>query len=311
MSRARAILSAAFRLIRQTIEEFVDDDGPLVAAGLAFYAILSLAPLLALVVLLGGPMLGEERMRQQVVAETRGFAGQQAAETVGQLLERASQPSFDSVSAVVGLLVLAFGATRVFAHVQRALNKVWDVKVPTRGRVARSLWRVTRKRLMSATMILGLVVLLTASLLVGAAIELVASAWPAVLGSKGVFRVMDLSATFGMGTVLFALVFRYLPDARIAYRDVSIGAMVTAALFVMGKFLIALYLGQRSLGSAYGAASSVILLLVWVYYCCTIFLIGAEFTEVYAKLHGSGIQPEEHAVRVFRQHGSGAGTGND
>lgn len=290
------------QLVRRTVDEFVEDDGPLIAAGLSFYAVLSLAPLLMLVLLLAGPLIGEQSARSEVVAQVNTFAGPGAARAVGEVLTRLREPQLDSLSAVIGVGVLLFGATRVFAHLQRALNKVWDVRVVTRGQLARGVWKVVRKRLLSGAMILVAVIMLFLSLLASTTLAFVAQALPGSTWGGGLYRTLELAASFLLAAVLFGGVFKFLPDARVAYRDVAIGAAVTAVLFVLGKFGIALYLGHRSTGSAFGAAGSVILLLLWVYYSCSIFLLGAEFTEVHAKMLGSGIRPEGYAVRVWRQH---------
>ncbi|MFW5875614.1 MAG: YihY/virulence factor BrkB family protein [Myxococcota bacterium] len=290
------------QLVRRTVDEFMDDDGPLIAAGLSFYAILSLAPLLMLILLLAGPLLGEASVRSGVVTQVRTFAGPGAARAVGDVLSRLREPQLDSASAIIGVAVLLFGATRVFAHLQRALNKVWDVRVVTRGKLARGVWKVVRKRLLSAAMILAAVFMLLLSLLASTALAFVGQALPGSTWGGGLYRALELAASFLLAAGLFGGVFKFLPDARVAYRDVAVGAAVTAALFVLGKFGIALYLGHRSTGSAFGAAGSLILLLLWVYYSCSIFLLGAEFTEVHAKVLGSGIHPESYAVRVWRQH---------
>lgn len=301
MNKLRSIALGFWRLLRQTVDEFLDDDADLIAGGLAFFAVLSLAPILVLVVMLVGPLLGQRAVQSGVVEQARDLAGPQAADLVRRVLEHIGSPQLDSWSAALGVALALFGATRVFTHLQRSLNKVWDVRVVTHGKLGRGVWKVVRKRLLSGAMLLVVVVLLLASLLIGTGMELLAQHLPGVLPSGGVYRIFDSLVTLGLATVLFAVVFKLLPDAVITVRDVAVGSFVTAALFVAGKVPLTVYVGHWSMRSAFGTASSILLLLLWVYYCCSIFLLGAEFTEVFAKLHGEGIRPEEHAARVHRE----------
>jgi membrane protein len=301
-------LRTTARLIRRSIQAFVDDDAPLVAAGLAFFALLSLAPLLMMVLLGAAPLLGEDTVRTQVVSQVERFSDVEVAETVDELLQNVERPRLDSLSAVLGIGVLLFGATRVFGHVQLALNRVWGVAVVTRGQLKRSIWKVARKRLLGAAMVAGLVVVLLASFVIGAALRVASTVVPDAEVARGLYRGLELLATLGLATVLFALVFRFLPDVRVRFRDVWLGAGVTALLFIAGRFIVSAYIGGQGTQSAFGAAGSLILLLVWIYYCCATFLLGAELTEAYAEAHGSGIQPESYAVRLRRTPASeGAG----
>lgn len=301
MKRIRSIAHAAYDLSRRTIEEYLDDDAPLIAAGLAFYTILSLAPLLVLIVTLVGPFLGQHGVRVELEEEVRRFAGPAASRTLTRVLDQVTAEHLSSLSAAVGGAVVLFGATNVFVHLQRALNKVWNVRVVTGGKLKRQLWKVTRKRLLSALVLLLVVAVVLASLLAGTALELLLDALPFALPGGSLYRALDFVVTLAMTVLLFSTVFKILPDVRIAYRDVWIGGSATGVLFVVGKFPIALYLGHWSMRSAFGTASSLVLVMLWAYYCWLIFLFGAEFTEVYAKAHGSGIRPEEHAARVRRR----------
>jgi membrane protein len=299
-------------LLRQAGRSFVDDDAPLLAAGLAFFTLLSLAPVLVLVLMLAAPLLGEETVRQELVSQAERFADPEIAQAVDRVLENIERPSLGSLSAVLGLVVLLYGATRVFGYVQLAINRVWGVAVVTRGNLKRSVWKVARKRLLGAAMILTLVVMLLASFLLGAALRIGARLVPDAEASRQLYQGLELAASAGLLVVLLALVFRYLPDVKVAFRDVWLGAVVTAVLFTAGRWVLSAYLSGEAMGSAFGAAGSLVLLIVWIYYSCVVFLFGAELTEAYAERKGAGIEPESYASRVRPpQPAPGDGRGAD
>ncbi|HEX2644794.1 MAG TPA: YihY/virulence factor BrkB family protein [Thermoanaerobaculia bacterium] len=266
------------------------------SAALAFYTIFSLAPVLIVVIALAGAIFGEEAVRGQIFREFRGLMGDQPAMLVQEVLKSAAQPSSGRFATTVGVVTLIFGATAVFGQLQDALNLLWDV-APKPGAVFTTL---LRKRLLSFTLVLAIGFLLMVSLILSAAL----SAF-----SEYLDRLLDIPAelleatsfvlSFCLITLLFGTIYRLLPDIRLAWRDVALGAVVTSLLFVIGKALIGLYLSRTSVASAYGAAGSLVVVLLWVYYSSLIFFFGAIFTRVHSRQYREArAQPEEGAVRL-------------
>jgi membrane protein len=211
------------------------------------------------------------------------------------MLANAGRHGSGALATVIGVATILFGATGVVGQLQTSLNKIWEVE----PRPGRGVLGIVRDRLFSFAMVLAIGFLLLVSLAISAALAAVDSYAASLLpGSEALLQVVNFVVALGIVTGLFALMYRYLPDVRIAWRDVWIGAAVTALLFTIGKFLIGLYLGNSTVGSTYGAAASLVILLLWVYYSSQILFLGAEFTEVYARRHGSRIEPDEDAVRV-------------
>ncbi len=266
-----------FRIFKQAGKDFVDDDAMTMSGAVAFYAALSLAPLL-LVLVWALAFLGphaQEQIMQQVVRQM----GDQAGGAVSQILARAKQPRARSIAGVISILTLLFSATGVFAQVQYSLNRIWDVE----GRSAVREW--VRKRLLS----LGLIIVIGILLLVAIGLS---AAFAAMFGS---WFVVPVLVALVVDAILFALIFRYFPDAEVSWRDVWVGAIATAILFAIGNFLIGLYLGRSGLSSMYGAAGSLIALLIWVYYSGIIFFYGAEVTQAWARAAGRRIVAEPGA----------------
>lgn len=278
-------------LLKQTVSDWLDDDAPRLAASLAFYTALSLAPLLVIVISIAGLAFGEEAARGEIVGQIGGLVGTQGAEAVQGILESARDPSSGIIATVIGVVVLLFGASGVFGELQAALNTIWEVK-PRPGRGIKGL---LKDRFLSFTMVVGVGFLLLVSLVIGAAITAVGSRLgfdeAAILWQAVLFVV-----SFAVSTLLFALIFKVVPDVRIAWRDVLPGAIATAALFTIGRYLIGLYLGRASVASSYGAAGSLVAVLVWVYYSAQILFLGAELTQAYAARKGVRITPDRDAV---------------
>ncbi len=269
------------------------------AASLAFYTIFSLAPILLITVAVTSIVFREEHVKAQIVREMHSLVGSEGAGVVAQVLGGLSEIGGSPVAVAVGIVGVLLGSTAVFADLQASLNQVWDVKSgPNRSTIK----AFVRDRLRSFAIVLGIGFLLLVSLVISAALsaarEFLTGKMPDV---SWLWQILDLTVSFGLVTLLFAMIYRYLPDARIEWEDVGTGAVVTALLFIGGKFLIGIYLGQMALGSVYGAAGSFAVLLIWVYYSALVSLFGAEFTQVYARRYGSGIRPLEHAVRVGRK----------
>ncbi len=289
-------LAAAWHLIKATGEEWWNDNVFRLAASLAFYTMFSMAPVLLIAVGVASLFLARGAAIDQIVAEVQRMTGAQGAEAVRQVLQ-ASSGFGKSIWAIgTGIVTFLLGASVVFGELQSALNTIWDVEAePKRGVILKYLF----DRLRSFSIAFGVGFLLLVSLVVSAvisALEKYMNDW--MPGIPLVWQAMNIATSFVVVAVLFAMIYKYLPDAKIAWRDVWIGAAVTSALFTAGKYVISLYLGQTATASAFGAAGSFAVLLIWIYYSALISFFGAEFTQVYARRYGSRIRPEEHAVRV-------------
>lgn len=282
-------------LLKQTLNDFLDDRCQTMAAALAYYTAFSLPPLMVLVLLIFGTVMDPAQVQGNLQDQLTTLMGSKGAEQVQALIEQAQRPSSsNALTATLGVLTLLFGATGVFGELQAALNTVWQVK-PSEG----GGWKkFILKRAVSFTMVLGVAFLLLVSLTLSALI----SAFGAILSaqfdgglSTPLLFVLDLGLSFTVFSLVFATIYKFVPDAEIAWQDVRAGAMGTAILFLIGKFIIGFYLGRSNPGQAYGAAGSLAVLLVWLYYSSMILLLGAEFTQVWACEHGRKIQPEQHA----------------
>lgn len=284
-----------FGLLKATAIEWWNDNTFRLSASLAFYTVFSLAPMLLIAIWIAELVV--ENPSEAIVAQFEQLIGANGARAVADVaagFDRSRQES--ATAAIVGLVTLLIGSTVVFAELQAALNQIWDVQSDPKTSVIRSLLRV---RVRSFAVVLGVGFLLLVSLVLSTAIA-AAQAWVRdYYASVGwVWQGVNLLVTFVLVGALFAMIYKYLPDVKITWRDVAIGAAVTSLLFSIGKFLIGLYLGQAAPGSAYGAAGSFAVLLIWVYYSALISFFGAEFTQVYARRYGSKIHPEPHAIRV-------------
>lgn len=266
------------------------------SAALAFYTIFSLAPILVVVIALAGAIWGQEAVRGQIFEEFQGLMGPDAALLVQEVLKTAARPASGRIPAVVGIVTLLLGATAVFGQLQDALNTVWAVE-PKRGA---ALTTLLRKRLHSFALVIGIGFLLAVSLVLSAALTGFSRYLERRLDLPVDFlQVANFAVSFVAITLLFAMTYRILPDVKIAWRDVWLGSFLTALLFVIGKTLIGLYLGRTSVASAYGAAGSLVVILLWVYYSSLIFFFGAEFTRVHSRqFRSTRAKPEEGAVRV-------------
>jgi membrane protein len=293
IERRRGFVSKAWRLAKETGQDFVDDNATRLAAALAYYTLLSLAPLVVLALAIAGLAFDPESTRDQLGSELGAVVGPSGAEAVRAIVENAKTPSAGILSSALGIIVLLFGASGVFGELQGALNTIWEV-APKPGR---GIAGTIRDRLFSFAMVMGVAFLLLVSLVLSAALAAVGRFLESSLpGGEALWQVLNFLLSFGVVSALFAVTFKVVPDVEMKWRDVWIGAVVTAFLFTLGKSLIALYLGKSSVASAYGAAGSLVLLVVWVYYSSLILFAGAEFTQVYAKHYGSRIRPSEDAV---------------
>lgn len=274
----RGVLS----ILKETAKEWSDDDAPRLGAALAFYTLFSIAPMLIILVSVLGMVLGEEASRGQLFHQIDKLVGRQGAEAIQSMIANASQPGRGTFATVVGFITLFVGATGVFAQLQEALNKVWNVP----PRPISAIKNFFKERVLSFAMVLGIGFLLLVSLVLSAAVAAVGDLL-ADLIHPAVLHVINFVFSFAMTTVLFALIYKYIPDVKVEWHDVWVGAAVTAFLFSVGRFLIGLYLGRSSVSSSYGAAGSLVVVLMWVYYASQILFFGAEFTQVWARRRGS------------------------
>jgi membrane protein len=277
-------------LLKTAVTDFVADGAMTHAAGIAFYTALSFAPLITLLISVGG-WLGPDT-QQSLVGEVERVIGEQAAGVVDTIVENARNQGGGTLAFWLSLAVALFSASGVFAQLQNALNQVWDVK----AKPGQGVWGWVRTRVLSIGVVAGIIFILLASLAVSAAIDYLLPA------SDGWGRIGSIVISLIVYIPMFMLLFKLLPDVKIAWADVLFGSVVTALLFMIGKALIGLYLGHSAVGSAYGAAGSLVVLLVWVYYSAIILLFGVELTQTRARLFGHGIQPDEHAVRDDQPH---------
>lgn len=283
-------------LLKETAKEWSEDKSSRLAAALAYYTIFSLAPLLIIVIAIAGFIFGKDAAQGEIVGQLQGLLGRDAAQGIQTVLANAGKKSSGGIiTTILNFGILIFGASGVFAQLQDAMNTVWEV-APKPGQ---GIKQVIRTRLLSFSMILVIGFLLLVSLGLSAGLAVVGNLMSNLLPGFGfLWQLLNFAISFGVITLLFAMIFKILPDAKIAWGDVWLGAGLTALLFAIGKLLIGLYLGNASVGSAYGAAGSLVVLLIWVYYSAQIMFFGAEFTQVYARHYGSRIVPADHAVAV-------------
>ena len=284
-ARPRLTPGTAWRLARQAVSSWSDDYASSMGAALAYYTMFSIAPLLLIVVSVAGLVFGEEAARGEVFGQLEHLMGAQGASAVQALLQSVNKPDESSIAAVIGTVVLLVGATTVFAELQSSLDRIW--RAPARPSDS-GLWSLVRSRLLSFGMIMGLGFLLMVSLVFSAGLAALEKWWaPWFGGWAALAQGVNFVVSFGLITIVFAMIYKVMPRAHVQWRDVWIGAGVTSLLFAIGKYLIGLYIGRSGVTSSFGAAGSLAVMLVWVYYSAQIFLMGAEFTWVYAHTFGS------------------------
>lgn len=288
----------AFRLLKETFNGFLDDRALKLSASLSYYTIFSLAPLLLLMISLASIFFGRDAIQGQVFGEINGLIGNEAAAQIQDIIKNLELSGKTSMAIIIGGIALIIGASTVFIDIQDSINIIWKVKAkPKRGWI-----KILKDRLLSSSLIVGLGFLLIVSLMVNGAL-LALSDWlkdffPNV--TIIFFQIINVIISFAVIMTLFGVVFKVLPDAKIAWKDVKTGAFFTACLFMLGRFLIGIYIDFTRTGSAYGAAGSLIVILVWVYYTAAILYFGAEFTRTYAEFTGARIEPADYAVYVVQ-----------
>src|SRR5205823_4978069 len=293
-AKRTSFVANSFSLLKQTFSEWVDDKAPQLGAALAYYTVFSLAPLILVLLAVVGLLFHNDPGAWNKLTEQMGaFLDKSGIEMVRNIAQKASQPSKGVLATVIGVLLALFGASGVFGQLQDALNTVWGVKAKPGG----GIWGFLRSRFLSFAMVGGICFLLLVSLTLESVLKSfshwVQSVMPGgIVVALGVYWIFDLAVVM----LLFAIIFKYLPDAEIHWRDVWIGAALTAIFFAIGKWALGLYLGSGTVASVYGAASSLITLLLWIYYASQILLFGAEFTQVYAARAGRAFVPAKYAV---------------
>jgi membrane protein len=291
-SRMAPGLKRTWAFLRKHVAEFYEEAPFEKAAAVSFYTLLALAPLVLVVVAIAGLAFGREAVQGQVVAEIQGLVGPDGAKAVELVLQNATVPEKSVVSVVFGLITLLVGASGVFVQLQSTLNSIWDVSTERRGN---ALWAFLRHRLISMAMVVGLGFLMLVSLMVSAVLAAVDARYSSLVAWPAVWEGLNALGSLLVITLLIAMIFKVLPDVRIPWRDVWLGAFITALLFTLGKIGIGAYLGRASIGSSYGAAGSVVVLVVWVYYASLIFFVGAEITHVHARSRHAAIPRAELA----------------
>jgi membrane protein len=296
MKKKKLTAKGMWTVLKNSFSGFSDDKVTRLSGSLAYYTVFSMGPLLVLIISLCGIFLGREAAEGQIYGTLVGFVGQDTAAQLQQIIRNANIGDKGKIAAIVGGVTLLIGATTVFAEIQDAINDIWGLKAkPKRGWV-----KMLTNRFLSFSVIISLGFILLVSLAISGLIEGLSdrlqAAYPDV--TVVVFYIVNLVLTFIVTTFIFAVIFKVLPDASIKWRDVAIGSIVTALLFILGKFAIGVYIRQTEVGSTYGTAGSLAVVLVWVYYSSMILYFGAEFTKAYAMEYGSPIHPSKYAVTM-------------
>ncbi len=290
----RSSLSAVGKLAKDTFSSSIEDKVPKLSGSLAYYTVFSMGPLLVLIISLCGLFFERQAIEGRVYSTLQDFVGQDTAEQLKEVIANASITGKSTTAAIVGIVTLLVGATTVFAEIQDSINGIWGLKAKPRN----GWLKILQNRFLSFSVIVSLGFLLLVSLVVTSLVEGLSRRLQARFSDVAVvvFYIANLVLTFGVSTSIFAVIFKVLPDARIRWKDVFAGALITAALFMAGKFGISFYIARSKIGSTYGAAGSLVVLISWVYYSAIILYLGAEFTKAYASMYGSPIMPNDYAV---------------
>ena len=295
-------------LVKKGASAWIDDYAPSMGAALSYYTVFSLAPMLLIVISVAGLVFGQDAARGALFGEIAALMGPEAAKAIQGVLASVNKPFEGVLATVIGIVVLLVGATSVFGELQDALDRIW--RAPARNESG--WWALLRSRFLSFGMILGIAFLLMVSLVVGTAVSALGKWWGPMFGGWEVLaQVLTFAFDFTVTTVGFALIYKVMPRVKVQWHDVWIGAAATAVLFALGRFLIGLYIGKSAIASGFGAAGSLIVVFVWVYYSAQIFLLGAEFTWAFANTFGSMKDvPQATAARDGRQENTSGGHGS-
>lgn len=274
-----------WRLAKVAFTGWRDDYAQSMGAALAYYTLFSIAPLLLIVISIAGLVFGQDAARGEIIGQLNSLMGQRGALAIQTLLESVSRPTEGIAATVIGVVLLLVGATSVFGELQDSLDRIWKAPV----REGSGLWHLLRARLLSFGMILGIGFLLMVSLVFSAGLAAISKWWaPMFSGWMLIAGTLNTLFSFALTTGMFAMIYKTMPRAHIEWEEVWIGAVMTSVMFTIGKWLIGIYIGNSAFSSAYGAAGSILVLLIWVYYSAQIFLMGAEFTRAYSQVLGTG-----------------------
>ncbi len=291
-------LKAVVGLFQETFNEWSNDKASRLAAALSYYTIFSIAPLLIIVIAIAGAVFGEDAATGAVKHQLEGLVGPDGAGVIQTAIQKANEPKAGTIASIISIIVLLFGATGLFTELQDALNTIWEVQ-PKPGRAMKNM---VRQRFTSFAMVIAIGFLLLVSLVISAVLTALIGYFRNVLpGVDFIWQFVNFLLGFAITTLLFGLIFKVLPDVKITWSDVLIGAALTSLLFSIGRYLLGQYLGNGSFGSAYGAAGSVVVILAWVNYAAQILFFGAEFTQVYARKYGSRIVPDKNAIPLTEE----------
>lgn len=286
-------------LLRETFSEFVDDNAMKLSASLSYYTIFSLPPLLMIIISLSGFFFGAEAVKGELFGQINSLVGNDAALQIQEAIKNVSLSQSNTFATVIGIIVLVIGASGIFAEIQDSINYIWGLKAkPKRGFI-----KFIKNRLMSFSMIGSVGFLLMVGLIVNSLMDILNKKLEALFPKEAIylFYALNILLVFAIITLLFTVIFKTLPDGKVVLKDCVIGASFTAFLFMIGKFVIGAYLGSSAIANIYGAAGSLILILVWVYYSAMILYFGAEFTKIYANNHGQKIVPNAYSVQVLKE----------
>ncbi len=298
-------LKPIWGLFQETFQEWQNDKASRLAAALSYYTIFSIAPLLIIVIAVVGAVFGEDAATGAVKQQLTSLVGQEGADVIQTAIQNASRPQAGTIASIISIVVLLFGATGLFTELQDSLNTIWEVQ-PKAG-----VKKMVRNRFLSFAMVLGIGFLLLVSLIISAVLQALINYFSHMLpGVDFIWQFLSFFLGFAITTLLFALIFKVLPDVKITWNDVAIGAIITSLLFSIGRYALGHYIGNTAFGSAYGAAGSVVVILVWVNYAAQILFFGAEFTQVYARRYGSQIVPADNAVPMTNKARANLGLKN-
>jgi len=292
-------LRRIWRVFKETFAEWQFNEVSLLASSLAYYTVFSLAPLMVIIITILGAIYGEATAKQQTIEQLQEIVGQEGAQLLATAIANMREDTRGGVFRLIfNFAFFAFGASGVFAQIQYALDKIWEVKPEPK----RHIFHFIRKRILSFSMIVVIAFLLFVSYIISNVLVIIVNYLSGLLPGLGsLWQLLSFLLSFSILTLLFAAIYTILPDAQVAWRSTLVGAAITAILFMIGQFLFGLFLGQIDIGSAYGVAGSFVIVITWIYYAAHILFLGAEFTKVYAKMQGSPIVPEDYAVRVERK----------
>jgi len=293
------MLKKIWNFTKEVFSNFMQDNSFQLGAALAYYTVFSFAPIIIIVIALASIFFGEAAVEGQIYEQLRGLLGERAASETQNLIENAYNTGHSKIAAIISIATLVFGATGVFYVMKSSLNQIWGLKPKPKN----GILNLILDRVLSFGMVISIGFILLISLVWESFVTVLYDQLAAYFSETATLLTQIANVTFSLllTALLFGVIFKALPDAKIRWRDVVVGSVFTAVLFALGKFIIGLYLGSSSVGSTFGAAGSVVILMIWVYYSSQILFLGAEFTYVYAQWYGTDIQPSSNAVQVVKQ----------